>query len=186
MALTKTNHFDQIKSDLFANDLINTLNQGALCILISIGHRMRLFDQMHGKAPMSCDVLSKQTGLRADYLRQWLDAMVDCGILELDPSKRSYSLPDEHADFLTQGSMQANFANLAQSISLMGQFEDNIIDALENGDGMVYDKYPAQFPLIETEFSHYLSQSILQQALQLVPGAQQSVKSRVSMNIVSL
>ena len=38
--------FDHKRSDAFADRLVNTLNEGALCVMLSIGHRTGLFDCM--------------------------------------------------------------------------------------------------------------------------------------------
>ncbi|MGH7853764.1 MAG: transcriptional regulator, partial [Candidatus Binatia bacterium] len=38
--------FDSVKAGAFAERLLETLNHGALCLMISVGHRTGLFDAM--------------------------------------------------------------------------------------------------------------------------------------------
>ena len=49
MALDPT--YDSAKAGGFAERLLTTLNDGALCLMISIGHRTGLLDAMRDAAP---------------------------------------------------------------------------------------------------------------------------------------
>ncbi len=46
--------FNQSKADAFANRLFGALNEGALCLMTSIGHRTGLFDTMAELPPSNC------------------------------------------------------------------------------------------------------------------------------------
>ena len=37
-------HLDQAKAEEFAGKLLTALNHGALCLMVSVGHRTGLFD----------------------------------------------------------------------------------------------------------------------------------------------
>ena len=39
-------NFDQAKAEAFAETLLSALNHGALCLMVSVGHRTGLFDVM--------------------------------------------------------------------------------------------------------------------------------------------
>ncbi len=45
--------FDQGRSERFSAELLAALNHGALCLMISIGHRTGLFDAMRDAPPLS-------------------------------------------------------------------------------------------------------------------------------------
>ncbi len=47
--------FDQAKADAFSHQMIQTLNGGALCLMISVGHRTGLFDKMAGMPPATSE-----------------------------------------------------------------------------------------------------------------------------------
>jgi hypothetical protein len=57
---------------------------------------------------------------------QWLGAMVAGGVVDYDPRDGTYTLPREHAAFLTRAATPANLAVFAQYIPLLGTVEDDV------------------------------------------------------------
>ncbi|HWV57411.1 MAG TPA: hypothetical protein VNZ57_08165 [Longimicrobiales bacterium] len=53
--------FDQAKAEAFAGNLISALNNGALCLMISVGHRTGLFDTMSKLPPVTSEELAAPT-----------------------------------------------------------------------------------------------------------------------------
>ncbi len=45
-----SNEFDRTKADAFSARLLSALNDGALCLMTSVGHRTGLFDVMRSSA----------------------------------------------------------------------------------------------------------------------------------------
>ena len=125
--------FDSMKADGFANRLVNALNEGALCVMTSIGHRTGLFDHMDGQPPMTSSVLANRAGLNERYVREWLNALVVSRVVDYEPRDRTYYLPAEHAACLTRRSTDGNIAVFAQYIPMMGTVEDDIVDCFKNG-----------------------------------------------------
>ena len=79
-------HFDQTKAEAFAGTLLTALNHGALCLMVSIGHRTGLFDVMSKLPPATSAELATQGGLNERYVREWLGAMTTARIVDVDPS----------------------------------------------------------------------------------------------------
>ena len=52
--------FDGMKAESFAGELLATLNHGALCLMISLGHRTGLFD--YAISTMHCMTVSLAQG----------------------------------------------------------------------------------------------------------------------------
>ena len=134
--------FDTVKAELFTGQLLTALNHGALCLMVSIGHRTGLFDAMRGLAPASVEEISQRTGLNERYVREWLGAMVTSGVVEVDSDSRRYVLPEEHAGALTRAAAADNMAVLAQYMAVLGQVEDEIVECFKHGGGVPYDKFP--------------------------------------------
>ena len=88
---------DNKKAEAFAGRLLNALNDGALCLMASIGHRTRLFDAMRDQAPHTSNEIALRAGLNERYVREWLGAMVTSGIVIVDPQSVRCHLPPEHA-----------------------------------------------------------------------------------------
>ena len=89
--------FDQAKADLFSGELLATLNHGALCLMISVGHRTGLFDIMSKMAPATSSGIAAQAELSERYVREWLGAMVAAKVVDVNPRTLQFSLPAEHA-----------------------------------------------------------------------------------------
>src|SRR5438270_13572751 len=95
-------HIDQAKSDAFAEQMLSILNQGALSLMISIGHKTHLFDILSSMAPSTSEQIAISSGLYERYVREWLAAMVTGRIIEYDPDQISYHLLTVHAECLTR------------------------------------------------------------------------------------
>jgi 2-polyprenyl-3-methyl-5-hydroxy-6-metoxy-1,4-benzoquinol methylase len=161
--------FDSHKADAFANRLIGVLNEGALCTMLSIGHRTGLFDQLDGRAPLTSEQLAEDSGLDERYVREWLNGLVVAGVVEYTPATRSYFLPEEHAGYLTRRSTEGNFAVFAQYIPMMGTVEDDIVECFKNGGGVPYEKYPRFHEVMAEDSGQTVLSSLEEHILPLIP-----------------
>ena len=105
--------FDADKAAAFAERFLSTLNQAALSLMISIGHRTGLFDVLSGLPPATSQEIAAAAGLNERYVREWLGAMCTGRVMELDPATQYYSLPAEHAALLTRAAGADNLAVFA-------------------------------------------------------------------------
>ena len=71
----------------FAARLLTVLNDGALCLMISVGHRTGLLDTMRELPPSTSAEIARQSGLNERYVREWLGAMVTAGIVAVTSSR---------------------------------------------------------------------------------------------------
>ena len=111
-ARTNGSSFDAQKAEAFAGRMMSALNDGALGLMASIGHRTGLFDAMRDQSPQTSSEIAARAGLDERYVREWLGAMVTSGVVVVDPQTVRFHLPAEHAAFLTR---PAGSDNLAQS-----------------------------------------------------------------------
>jgi len=63
---------DQAKTEAFADRMLNILNDGALALMMSMGHRTGLFDAMGKLPPSTTDQIAGAAGLKERYVREWL------------------------------------------------------------------------------------------------------------------
>lgn len=129
-------------ADFFADQLLKMLNQGALSLMVSIGHRTGLFDAMSELPPSRVDDIAAQAGLIPRYVKEWLGAMVAGGVVHYVPETQIYSFPAEHASLLTRSATPDNMAVFAQYIGMLGQVEDRVVDCFRKGGGVGYEHYP--------------------------------------------
>src|SRR5215212_6561175 len=92
---------DQGRAEAFAERMLGALNEGALTLMTSIGHRTGLFDAMAGLPPSTSEQIAA-AGLNERYVREWLGAMVVSGVVENESEDGTYSLPLEHVAWLTR------------------------------------------------------------------------------------
>lgn len=170
-----TNHgmssFDTAKAEAFAGELLTTLNHGALSLMISVGHRSGLFDTMSQMAPATSSEIAARAGLNERYVREWLGAMVTGGVVEVNPTLQ-FSLPAEHAAFLTRAAAADNLAVFAQYIPLLGAVEDDIVDCFKNGGGVPYSRYARFHEVMAEDSGQSVLSSLESHILPLVPGLQ--------------
>ncbi len=161
---------DQAKAEAFAGKLMQTLNDGFLALLISVGHRTGLFDAMAGLPPSTSQQIADAASLNERYVREWLGGMVVGKVVEYDPATATYQLPPEHAAFLTRAAGLDNMAFFSQYIALTGLVEAQIIECFRNGGGVPYSAYP-EFQALQAEESTPLYDTVLVGGmLPLVPG----------------
>jgi ubiquinone/menaquinone biosynthesis C-methylase UbiE len=161
---------DQKKADAFAGRLLQTLNDGALCLMVSIGHRTGLFDSMRGQAASTSSEIAQRANLNERYVREWLGAMTTGGVVEVDAASTRFRLPDEHAAFLTRTAAADNMAVFAQYIPLLGIVEDDIVACFKNGGGVPYEKYPRFHDVMAEDSGQSVMSSLEAHIVPLVPG----------------
>ncbi len=85
------------KTEQFSEKTLQIINDAALALMMSIGHRTRLFDTMADLPAVDGREIAEAAGLNERYVREWLGAMVTGGIVEYDAGSDMYRLPPEHA-----------------------------------------------------------------------------------------
>lgn len=153
MALeSMTGTFDEERAQRFADDVAGTLNSAALAVMISVGHRTGLFDTLAEHPRSTSAELARAAGLHERYVREWLGAVTAGRIVEYDPERRAYTLPAEHAAFLTRAAAPNNLAVYAQYIPVVASVEDEVVACFREGGGVPYERY-ARFHEVMAEDS---------------------------------
>ena len=182
MSLTPAqSDFNQTKADAFAGKLLTTLNNGALCLMVSIGHRTGLFDVMSQLPPATSEAIAGRAGLNERYVREWLGAMVTGGIVDFDPANNSYSLPAEHAAYLTRAAAADNMAAFTQYTAVMGAVEDAIVDCFRNGGGVPYEKFDRFHEVMAEDSGQSVMSSLESHILPLIPGLTERLANGIRM-----
>ena len=161
---------DTAKAQAFAERLLTIFNDGALCLMISIGHRTGLLDAMRGAAPASNTEIAAKAGLNERYVQEWLGAMVTGRIVNVDPATKQFSLPPEHAAFLTRRAGADNIGLFTQYIALLGSVEDEIVECFKKGGGVPYAKFPRFHEVMAEDSGQSALSSLETHIVPLVPG----------------
>jgi 2-polyprenyl-3-methyl-5-hydroxy-6-metoxy-1,4-benzoquinol methylase len=168
--LSSHGELDPRRATEFAGRLVKTLNEGALCLMISIGHRTGLFDTLRELRPATSAEIATAAGLNERYVREWLGAMVTSGVIEIDPATQRYWLPAEHAPSLTRAAAADNMAVFAQYIGELGSVESQIVDCFRRGGGVPYERFARFHEVMAEDSGQSVMSSLETHILPLVPG----------------
>lgn len=171
--------FDAERAQAFAGRFLTTLNNGALCLMASIGHRTGLFDIMSHAGAVTSAELAKRAGLNERYVREWLGAMVTGGVVDYDAATQRYRLPAEHAAFVTRAANADNMAVFAQYIGILGGVEDDIVQCFKHGGGVPYSRFPRFHEVMAEDSGQSVLSSLESHILPLVAGLSERLASGI-------
>jgi hypothetical protein len=154
----------------FAEQMLRTMNEAALALMVSVGHRTGLFDVMAGMPAATSAEIASRASLDERYVREWLAVMTTGRIIEHDGAAGSYSLPAEHAAWLTRAAGMRNLATGMQYIALMAQVEEQIVDCFRHGGGVPYSAFPRFQAVMAEDSGAVHDATLIDVTLPIVPG----------------
>jgi SAM-dependent methyltransferase len=158
------------RAEAFAERLVGALNESALILMASLGHRLALFDRLATLPPATSGRIAEAAGLQERYVREWLGAMVVSGVVEYDPAEATYSLPAEHAAALTRAAGPNNLAGVAAYVPVLAAVEDEIAECFRTGGGVTYSSYPRLQEVMAEDSGAVFDATLIGATLPLVPG----------------
>jgi SAM-dependent methyltransferase len=177
--MTTAIEFDAAKAEAFAERMLTVLNDGALAVMISIGHRTGLFDSLAALPPVTSHELATAAGLNERYVREWLAALVTGGIIDYDPRDRTYQLVAEHAAWLTRAASPHNMATTFQFIPLAGRLQEPILEVFRSGGGLPYAEYPDFHDIMAEDSAQTVVAGLVDTIVPLVPGLAQALSDGI-------
>jgi SAM-dependent methyltransferase len=157
-------------SEDFAERMGDMMNEAALVLMISVGHRTGLFDAMAAMPAATSAEIAARAGLNERYVREWLGAMTTGRIVDHDGAAGSFSLPADHAAYLTRAAGLDNLAVQAQYVGLLALVEDQIVDCFRHGGGVPYSAFPRLQAVMAEDTGAVHDATLIDVALPLVPG----------------
>lgn len=167
------------KTGDFAERMAALLNHAGLALMISVGHRTRLFDTMATLPPATSARIAEAANLNERYVREWLGAMVTGRIVTYDASSKTYALPRDHAECLTRTATPNNLATVTQFIAVLGSVEDRIVDCFRNGGGVAYAEFPRFHAVMAEESDQSVAMSVIDSILPLAVDTIEDLKSGI-------
>ncbi len=157
-------------AEAFAERIGGVLNDGAIALMLSLGHRTRLFDSLATLPPSRSEAIAAAAGLDERYVREWLAAMVTGGILDFDPKTQTYSLPEDHARCLTRDGDLGNLAVYAQFLPMAGAVQEEILARFRDGKGLSYAEYPCFHAIMAEDSAQTVVAQLFESVLPLADG----------------
>jgi hypothetical protein len=105
--------------DEFSARYLEILNHGALCLMISIGHRTGLFKALRSAGPCTSAQLAGASRLNERYVREWLGAMTAGKIVEIEDDH--FVLAEAVSQLFANAEEANNIAYLSQYIGMLAR-----------------------------------------------------------------
>lgn len=169
----------EAQSVSFGDRMAEVLNNAALALMASTGHRLCLFDTMAELGPAGSQEIAGRAGLSERYVREWLGAMVTGGVVEYHPETGTYVLPPDRAEFLTRKAVPSNMASMCQWIAVLGAVEDCVVDAFKHGQGIPYSAYKRFHHVMAEESAQTTVAGMLEHIVPLVPGLEDQLRQGI-------
>lgn len=154
----------------FAARMLRTMNEAALALMVSVGHRTGLFDVMAGMPAATSGSIAAAAALDERYVREWLAVMTTARIVDHDGAAETFSLPAGHAAWLTRSAGMNNLATGMQYIGLLAGVEDQIVDCFRHGGGVPYSAFPRFHAIMAEDSGAVHDATLVDVTLPLVPG----------------
>src|SRR5215469_3345714 len=154
----------------FAERMMHMLNEAALALMVSVGHRTGLFDAMAAMPVATSAEIAAEAALDERYVREWLGAMTTGTIVDHDGTAGTFSLPADHAAWLTRAAGLDNLGVLAQYVGLLALVEDQIVDCFRHGGGVPYSAFPRLQAVMAEDTGAVRDATLIDATLPLVPG----------------
>jgi len=151
----------------FPERMLSIVNDGMLCLMTGVGHKVGLFDAMSRMEPATSQEISKAARLNERYVREWLGGMVTGRIIEYDAATGKYRLPQEHAAVLTRMAGIDNLSVFAQYVALMANVEEKVVECFRKGGGVPYSAFPKFQELQGEETARVFDARLVNQILPL-------------------
>ncbi|MDQ4055079.1 MAG: class I SAM-dependent methyltransferase [Actinomycetota bacterium] len=161
---------DPAAVEAFGDRMIGIVNDACAALMTSIGHQTGLFATMAGRPPSTSAEVATAAGLDERYVREWLDALTTARVLVHDPAGAAYSLPAEHAAWLTDDAGPDNLARLTVTLPMIFEVEQGIVRCFREGGGLSYDDYPRFHELMADESRATVDATLLDAVVPLVDG----------------
>ena len=161
---------DEAKAEAFAGQMVGVLNGASMAMMIAIGHETRLLDKLAELAPSTSEEIARASGLNERYVREWLGAMATGKVVDYDSATRKFSLPEEHAPFLTRAGGTNNMATFMAFFPELGRVADQIAECFVKGGGVPYSEFTKFQTRMRDDSAQTMDASLLGVTLPLVPG----------------
>ena len=164
--------------DEFSARYLEVLNHGALCLMISIGHRTGLFLALRRTGPCTAVQLAAASHLNERYVREWLGAMVAGKIVEINDEL--FALSETAAQLFANEDEASNIAYLSQYIGMLGEVETHVVDCFYKGGGVPYSAFSRFHDVMAEDSGQNIVAALPDHILPLVPGLTSALQEGIN------
>jgi 2-polyprenyl-3-methyl-5-hydroxy-6-metoxy-1,4-benzoquinol methylase len=162
---------DKEKSTRFMLKVVGDVATAMAAGLLLVGDRAGLFKHMAGAGPLGAAELAERSGVRVRYVEEWLGAMAGAGYVEYDAQGDRFTLPEEHAQFLTDPGSEFYLGGLYGSLPGLLSMAPKLAQAFQTGSGISFSDFGSELPqMLEVMNRPVYEARLVQQWLPALPG----------------
>lgn len=134
-----------VARDRLADRIIESSTSALEMFSIYLGRSLGAYEVLDAARSegLTVEEFAERAGLHPRYAREWLEQQAVSGLLELEQGR--YTLPEGHADVLTDVDGGAFLAPLAEMLAGISGVLGRLPDAYRSGGGVPYADYGAAF-----------------------------------------
>ena len=110
-------------------------------VMVSLGHKLGLYQALAGQGPVSSDELAAWTGCEERYVREWLSSQVAAGYLTYHEESETYELPAEFVPVLADETSPVFLPAAYDVPASMWLDEQRTLQAFRTGDGVPWGEH---------------------------------------------
>ena len=133
---TQTIDIDETKLEAFVGQVVTDLSASNSGFLVSIGHKLGLYEALAGAGPLSSDEVAERSGCAERYVREWLNNQVAGGYIDYHADTASYELSAEHAAVLADPESPVFMPPAYELTASLWSGEQRTLDAFRTGAGV--------------------------------------------------
>ncbi len=175
----QTGELDPAAVEAFGDRMIGIVNAACTALMTSIGHQTGLFETLAGRSPSTSVEIARAAGLNERYVREWLNAMTAARVVVHDPEEVTYSLPGEHAAWLTDAAGPDNLARLTVMLPMIAEVEQGIVRCFREGGGLSYADYARFHELMAADSAAVVDVALLDVVVPAINGLRERLAAGI-------
>lgn len=136
MDTVQPNAIDPTKLNALIGRMVGDLSAGYGGVMVSLGHRLGLYQAMAGAGPLSAREVAARAHCAERYVREWLNSQVAGGYMAYHAISDSYELTPEQAFLLADPDSPVFIPNAWGTPASMWFDELKAVEAFRTGNGI--------------------------------------------------
>lgn len=141
VAATPPRAIDPEKLNAFLAQAVADMGAAMHMPVVLLGDKLGLYRAMRDGAPVSSEELSRRTGVRERYVREWLNANAASHYVEYDAATDTYHLTPEQSFALAQDDTALDLPGFSYMLASCMKDADKIADAFRSGKGFGWHEH---------------------------------------------
>jgi SAM-dependent methyltransferase len=132
---------DRAKLEAFAMRAVGDLSAGYAGVMVSLGHKLGLYQAMAGAGPLTAREVAARAGCAERYVREWLNAQAAGGYVDYHAVSATYELSPEQAMVLADEDSPMFVPHAWNVPASMWFDEPKAVEAFRTGRGVAWSDH---------------------------------------------